>query len=173
LRFSQGSSDSLRASPPRTVFEKRLRISLVNLQPHIPLNWHLYSIVLDQIVLGAIFDTVLSLSFFLFAEVCCPLEFACVSAKLKGVFAALTRTEPQNRPVVSNIHHACASLEFAAAERTFPTFGHRRSSPTRISYSLSPDFLGFSFRLSQHQNVLHSHRSFHVPCYDASPVSSF
>ena len=101
---------------PFTVFEKRLGIHLVNLQQHIPLDECLYPTLVDRILLGTIFSSPLSLSFLLFTEVRCPLEFACVSAKLKGVFAALTRTEPQNRPVVSNVHHACASLELATAE---------------------------------------------------------
>ena len=55
---------------------------------------------------------------------------------------------------------------------SFPQKEHSLSLGTGNPLS-SSEFLGFPFGFPQQENVVGSHRAFHVSCYDASFVSSF
>lgn len=78
---------------------------------------------------------------------------------------ATTRTEIDNRPVISNVHQAGGIVEVPPAEAT------SKSSGQFSRYTLT-DLLGLALGLAQHQNVTETNRPLHVASDDSSLVPS-
>ena len=108
-------------------------------------------------------------AFFFLAEILRPLQLPRISAEAQRALLAFSRAEPENRPVVLDVHHACASWEISSAKRAFSRFRHS----LQLRIFLSGDLLCFAFCFSEHQDVLNSDWTFNVSGYNASFVSSF
>jgi hypothetical protein len=76
-----------------------------------------------QVLSDQINFVLLTFSLLFLAKVRCPFEPARISSEVQGAFSAFARTEPQNRAIILDIHHACACREIVATERTFSRFG--------------------------------------------------
>jgi hypothetical protein len=58
----------------------------------------------------------LGFAFLFLAEILCPLKLTSVSFEVKRALLAFARAEPEDRPIILNIHLTCACWEIATAK---------------------------------------------------------
>ena len=104
----------------------------------------------------------------LFSIIFCPLEFSRVSLQSNAVFSTFAGAEPQDGPIVPDIHLTVALRKLVATEGTWSRSWHLLAP--RV---LSPEFSGFALCLFQHQNVSYTDWTLHVSGNDPALFSTF